>query len=36
LLFAIFAALYYTLLYPLPVGAGAFSGIVKYTKDNKR
>jgi len=30
--FAIFATLYYTLIYPLPVGAGAISGIVKYIK----
>jgi len=27
--FAIIAALYYTLIYPLPVGAGAVSGIIK-------
>lgn len=30
--FVISATLYYTLLYPLPVGAGAFSGIAKYFK----
>ncbi len=28
--FAVFATLYYTLIYPLPVGAGAISGIIKY------
>jgi len=28
--FAIIAALYYTLIYPLAVGTGAFSGILKY------
>jgi len=28
--FVISATLYYTLIYPLPVGAGAFSGIIKY------
>jgi len=34
--FVIFATLYYTLIYPFPVGAGAFSGIMKYIMDNKR
>ncbi|MDP2277611.1 MAG: glycosyltransferase, partial [Nitrospirota bacterium] len=34
--FVISATLYYTLTYPLPVGAGAISGIVKYILNNKR
>lgn len=34
--FVISATLYYTLIYPLPVGAGAISGIVKYSRDNNR
>lgn len=34
--FVIAATLYYTLIYPLPVGAGAISGIVKYIWNNKR
>ena len=34
--FVIATTLYYTLIYPLPVGAGAFSGILKYIRDNKR
>lgn len=34
--FVIFTTLYFTLIYPLPVGAGAFSGILKYIMDNKR
>lgn len=34
--FAISAALYYTLIYPLPVGAGAFSGILRYMWSYKR
>ncbi len=29
-LFAILATLYYTLVYPIGVGAGSFSGILKY------
>lgn len=36
LLFAFGSCLYYTILYPLPVGAGAFSGIVKYIRNYKR
>ncbi|MBT9538161.1 MAG: glycosyltransferase, partial [Nitrospirae bacterium] len=31
--FVIATTLYYTLIYPLPVGAGAFSGILKYIRD---
>ena len=34
--FVISATLYYTLIYHLPVGAGAISGIVKYIRNNKR
>ncbi|WP_219857276.1 hypothetical protein, partial [Candidatus Hakubella thermalkaliphila] len=34
--FDIFAILFYMLIYPLPVGAGAFSGILKYTRYNNR
>lgn len=34
--FVISATLYYTLIYPLPVSAGAISGIVKYIRNNKR
>ncbi|MDP2278325.1 MAG: glycosyltransferase [Nitrospirota bacterium] len=36
LLFAFGSCLYYAILYPLPVGAGAFSGILKYIRDNTR
>jgi len=34
--FVISATLYYTLIYPLPVGAGAFSGILRYMWSYKR
>ena len=34
--FAIFATFYYTLIYPLPIGAGAFSGILRYMWSYKR
>ena len=36
LLFAFGSCLYYAILFPLPVGAGAFSGILKYIRNNKR
>ena len=36
LLFAFGSCLYYAILFPLPVGAGAFSGIMKYIRNNKR
>ena len=36
LLFAFGSCLYYAILFPLPVGAGAISGIVKYIRNNKR
>ena len=34
--FVISATLYYTLIYPLPLGAGAFLGILKYILNTKR
>ena len=34
--FVISATLYYTLIYPLPVGLGVLAGIMKYIRDNKR
>jgi glycosyltransferase involved in cell wall biosynthesis len=36
LLFAFCSCLYYTILYPIPIGAGAFSGILRYMWGHKR
>jgi glycosyltransferase involved in cell wall biosynthesis len=36
LLFSVMATLYYSLVYPFAVGAGAFSGIIEYIKTKKK